>query len=245
MRIAIFFHCLTHLGNPPELLPHAVTVINEQMCALEQSGLLKLCSEFIVGANGGDETKEILNLLIPARARIVLHGLESRSENLTIIEVEKFAKANPSDWLILYFHSKNATRDATSEYGRKAEAWRRCMVRQCVTNWRQAVQYLQQGYDVACVHWRTGIMPDQSQHYAAGNHWWCTSRFFATLPSLYTRARIKQSGIGNLESRYEAEIILGTGPRLPRVKDMDTTHGFFECHKFMPEPARPAHRVIG
>ncbi len=241
MNVAIFYHAFTHLGNPPELIPHAVTVINEQMCALEKSGLLKLCSEFIVGANGGDETKEILNLLIPARAKIVLHGLESRSENLTIIEVEKFAKANPSDWLILYLHAKNSTRDATSEYGRKAEAWRRCMMRQCVANWQQAVQYLQQGYDSCGVHWRTGIGPDHSQHYFAGTFFWVTSRFFATLPSLYTRTRIKQSGIASLESRYEAEIILGIGPRLPRVKDMDTSHGFFECHRFMPEPARPSH----
>ncbi len=237
VKLAIFYHALMFLGNPPQLLPHAVNVINEQMCALEESGLLGACSEFIVGLNGGQESLEISNLIIPAKARIVLHGLESRNENLTIIEIEKFAKANP-DWLILYFHAKNSTRDPTTDYGRKCEAWRLCMMRQCVHNWPRAVQYLQQGYDSCGVHWRTGIGADKSQHYWAGTFFWVTSRFFATLPSLYTRARIKQSGIGSLESRYEAEVVLGLGPRLPRVKDMDLSHQFFKCHLY--QPARVA-----
>jgi hypothetical protein len=34
-----------------------------------------------------------------------------------------------------------------------------------------------------------------------------------------TRQRIKDSGIDSIDSRFEAEVILSIGPRLPKVKN--------------------------
>lgn len=226
--IVIYYHCLTHLGQPPQLLENAVKVINEQMMELENSGLLNVASEFIVGINGGNESREIANLIIPASAKIVLHGLASRSENLTIIEIEKFARTHPG-WFILYFHSKGACHDPENKDGKQRARWRRCMMRNCVKNWQRAVHHLGEGYEACGVHWRTNVGPDRSQHYFAGNFWWVTSSFFRMLPSMYQRPRIRMSGIASLESRYEAEVVLGNGPRLPRVMDLDKGHGFMQC----------------
>jgi hypothetical protein len=157
----------------------------------------------------------------------VTHGLQSRAENLTIIEVEKFVKTHP-DWNVLYFHCKGGSHESGTSYSDFSNRWRRCMMRRCVTEWRQAVAELDAGFEAVGCHWLTGMGHDKSQHYFAGTFWWATSNFLATVPSMYLRDRIKESGIASLESRYEAEVWIGNG-RMPKIKDLETTHGFAAC----------------
>ncbi len=92
------------------------------------------------------------------------------------------------------------------------------MMHYCVTHWQHCVKDLESYEAVGC-HWLTGQGWDKSQHYFAGNFYWVRSEFFSTIPSIYTRKRIKDSGIASLESRYEAEVIMGNGPRLPYFKN--------------------------
>jgi hypothetical protein len=212
--IAIFFHCLTHMGTPPELLPNAVNIIREQMDALTESGLLYECSEFIVGINGGAESQQVANLIIPSKARIVLHGLDSRNENSTICALHEFAKGNP-DYYILYFHSKGASRAEQTEHGVN---WRNCMMKHVIENWRQCVADLDAGFESVGCHWMTG-QADGTQNIWAGNFWWARASYLRMLPSMMHRSRIKLSGIKSLESRYESEVWIGFGDRLPRIKD--------------------------
>jgi len=212
--VAIFFHCLTHLGTPPGLRENAVNIIREQMDAITESGLLYECSEFIVGINGGAESQQVANLVIPSKARIVLHGLESRAENLTLIEIEKFVKTHP-DWHVFYFHAKGASHDPNSDYGKFSAGWRLGMMQDLVVNWRQCVADLET-HDIVCSHWMWNLA-DGTQHIPAGNFLWVTSNFAAKLPSMYLRDRIKQDGISALSSRYEAEVAWGNGPK-PVVK---------------------------
>lgn len=214
--IAVFFHCLFELGDPPEVLPQAIHIIREQMANLRESGLLDACAELIVGINGGETSRNIASLLIPAKAKIVMHGLDSRAENLTVEELFKWAKAH-KDWHILYFHSKGATHPAGSSYGEgSSKPWRLGMMHDLVNNWRTCVRDLDSGYDIACSHWMWN-MADGTQHIPAGNFLWVTSNFAAKLPSIYLRERIKISGIASVESRYEAEVAWGNGKR-PNVK---------------------------
>lgn len=225
--ICVVYHGLFELGDPPQVLPQAIAIVHEQMDALTDSGLLYECSEFIVGLNGSLESQRIANLVIPSKARVVLHGLESRAENLTIIEIEKFVKTHP-DWHVLYFHAKGATHTPGSDYANFAGRWRRCMTRRCVTEWRNAVRELDNGYDAVGCHWLTGMGHDKSQHYFAGNFFWATSNFLARVPSMYLRDRIKTSGISHLDSRYESEVWIGNGP-MPKIKDLEPGHGFAAC----------------
>lgn len=224
MKIALFYHCLFYHGNPPTFSDNACEIVQEQMRQLQDSGLLDAASEMIVGINGG---KESLQPVIPEKAKVVLHGLESKAENLTLVEIEKWVPKHP-DWHVLYFHVKGATHDCSTEYGRFCARWRRCMMGQCVTNWRNAIAHLDAGFDAVGCHWLTGMGEDKSQHYFAGNFWWATSNFLSTVPSIFLRDRIKLSGIASVESRYEAEVWIGNG-KLPKIKDLETAHGLGQC----------------
>lgn len=225
--IAIFYHCLFHLGNPPSLKQSAISVIREQMFLLKESGLLDSAEHLVAGINGGDESKVIAKQMIPTKFNQVFHGLESRAENLTIIELEKWVPTHPG-WNVLYFHAKGCTHDSNSEYGRFSTRWRRCMMKRCVGQWKEALAILDGGLDAVGCHWLTGMGSDRSQHFFAGNFWWATSDFLNKVPSMFLRDRIKTSGIKALESRYESEVWIGNGP-MPKIKDLEPTHGLGQC----------------
>lgn len=213
--IAIFFHCLFVLDDPPRILPGAINIVDEQMTALKTSGLLDAASEMIVGVNGCAESTVFAHRFIPSKAKVVYHGTKSRAENLTIVELHNWAKDHP-DWFVLYFHSKGSTHAPGSDYGEKvSKPWRNGMMLDLVTNWRTCVSDLE-AHDIVCSHWMWNLA-DGTQHIPAGNFLWLTSNFAAKLPSMYLRERIKQDGISALSSRYEAEVNWCNGPR-PNVK---------------------------
>lgn len=233
MRIAIFYHCLFFLGNPPVLLPHALQVVKEQKKLMEVTGLIKNAGYMLVGVNGGEESEHLARGAFP-NARLVFHGLESRNENLTIVEMEKWVRSH-HDWYVLYLHSKGATHGYGGLSGGQRERWRNCMMRHLVGNWRECVKDLDAGFESVGCHWlskttawriRIPFPPDQSMW--AGNFFWAKASFLATLPSILLRDRIKLSGIKSLESRFEAEVWIGNGKRLPIVKDYHR-QGFLAC----------------
>lgn len=183
---------------------------------MHASGLLDACDEMVVGCNGGDESMDVARLVIPDKARLVMHGLESRAENLTIVELWNWSKTHPG-WRVLYFHAKGCTHDIGSPYGEGvSKPWRVGMMEDLIVNWRQCVADIGQGYDIACSHWMWN-MADGTQHIPAGNFLWIKGSFARQLPSIYLRDRIHVSGIAAYESRYEAEVYWGNGPR-PNVK---------------------------
>lgn len=218
-KIAIFYHCLFHLGDSKELHMPACEIVAEQMAQLQESGLLAAADQFIVGINGPvQESHFAADMFLPGKALRVMHGPISFSENLTIVEIEKFVKTHP-DWLILYFHAKGCSHPDGSSYAEtKSKPWRRAMMHHLVTNWRQCVSDLENGAEACGCNWLTGMGWDHSQNIFGGNFWWARASYLLTLPSIWQRERIKLSGIEAKESRYEAEVWIGNGPRLPVVK---------------------------
>lgn len=215
--IALFYHCLFLLGEPPKLLKHACEVVDEQMGELLRSGLLDAASEFHVGINGGAESAWPARILLPKKAQCTFHGLQSRSENLTLVEIEKWVPAHPN-WYVLYFHAKGSTHVPDSDYDKFSAQWRKSLMADVVSNWRTCIADLDSGYESAGSHFMRGLA-DGTQNIWAGNFWWATSDFLATVPSIYLRDRIKVSGIAALESRYESEVWIGNAPRLPKTKE--------------------------
>jgi len=213
--VAIFYHCLFELGEPPEIKPAAISIIHNQMSVLRDSGLLDEASHFAVGINGAELSLQISRLMIPSKAKIVTHGLQCRSENRTLVEIEKWLTNHP-DWYVLYFHAKGATHPVGHSY---SDTWRSCMMRHVIKDWRQCVSDLDDGNESVGCHWMTGDQTPPGQSIWAGNFWWATSNFLRTLPSIYERDRIKVSGIDSVESRYESEVWIGNGIRIPRIKD--------------------------
>lgn len=208
-------HGLFFIGQPPVPLPNAGCIISNQITQMINSGLWEAASEVHFGINGGQESRAAAENIIPAKAKIGFHGLQCRTENRTVETLLDWAKTHPG-WNILYVHTKSASHDPNSDYGRKMGVWREAMMQDLVVNWRQCVADLET-HDIACMTWMWDMGWDKSQHIPAGNFLWITSDFAAKLPSLYDRARIKEDGIGALSSRYEAEVAWGNGPR-PTVK---------------------------
>lgn len=213
--IGVFYHCLLFMGSPDKPAPRGSAIIREQMACLKDSGLLDACDYFEVGINGGQESEVYVGELIPEKATRVYHGLHWRNELATIMRLCIWATNNPGA-SILYFHSKGATHPGLGYGEGMADPWRRAMMKYLVTNWRECVADLESGFDIAACHWMWNLA-DGTQHIPAGNFLWLTSDFTSKLPSFYLRDRIKVSGIANIESRYEAEVFWGNGPK-PNVK---------------------------
>lgn len=218
MKIAVFYHCYLWNGTPPELKPWALAVVTDQMNRLARCGLAAAASEIIAGVNGGEESLDVARFIMPPKTQIVLHGLKSKCENPTIVLLENWLKAHPEEAYVLYFHAKGISHDPASEYGQFDGKWRECMMAHCIDNWTRCVTDLGAAEAVGC-HWLTGQGHDHSQHYFAGTFFWARASYLRTLPSIFLRDRIKVSGLDSLESRYEAEVWLGNGPRLPSIRD--------------------------
>lgn len=209
--IVIFHHGLFFLGEPPRLLPAAVDIATEQVQLLKASGLWDAASEIHVGINGGIESEPLATSRFPEKANIVYHGLACRNEIRTILMIEKWVREHDDEAYILYEHQKGSTHPVGHELSTR---WRRCMQRHLVTNWRQCVRDLETVESVGC-HWMEPPATPATQYIWAGNFWWARNSFLKTLPSIMERARLKESGIDALESRYEAEVWIGNGPRPP------------------------------
>ena len=213
--IAIFYHSVFFLGEPPEPSARAISVTDWQMKIMKGSGLEESAKEIYCGINGGEESEPIAEALLPKKALKIYHGLQSHGENRTVILMQEWALTHP-DWLVLYFHPKGCTH-APGEGG--VDGWRDRMMYYCVQQWRQCVHDLRTFEAVGC-HW----MGDGVHNYFAGTFFWVRSEFWATIPSIMNRARIKESGIDPTISRHEAEVVIGCGPRLPVIKDYFPGH---------------------
>lgn len=213
--IAIFYHCLFFVGDRRQLTPSGIQIVNEQMESLIQTGLLDACQHFSVGINGGEESRVYASILIPHKATLFFHGLDSHNENSTLVNVESWLPGHPG-WNVLYFHSKGATWPY-DDYTRSR--WRGCMMRNVVANWRQCVKDLDSGFDSVGCHWMTPPATPVGQRIWAGTFWWATSDYLLTLPSIMNRDRIKVSGLKHRDSRYESEVWIGNGQFPPRIND--------------------------
>jgi len=216
MNIIVFYHCLFRINNVPLL--SAKSIIAEQMQALNSSGLAAAASEIYIGINGDPGVDANTLVMFPKKSVVKIHGRDCRTELRTMLLIEDWCATHKEDAAIFYFHSKGATHPPDSHYGNgMCRPWRDRMMTHCVQNWRRCVLDLRE-YDAVGCHWLTGQGWDHSQHYFAGTFWWCRASFFRTIPSIKTRQRIKDSGLDAPDSRFEAEVHLGNGPRLPKVK---------------------------
>lgn len=215
--IIIFYHAVFIINKQP--LPAARSIVAEQMNVLKDSGLYDAASEIHIGINGDGVSAAYARDIIPTVNKTVYHGNECRNELRTLLMIEDWCSKNSQEAYILYFHSKGATHPPNSDYAKlMSTPWRNRMMYHCVANWRQCVADLRSHNAVGC-HWLTQQGWDKSQHYFAGTFFWVRASFFRTIPSVMTRQRIKDSGIDSYDSRFEMEVHLGNGPKLPVVKD--------------------------
>ncbi len=117
---------------------------------------------------------------------------------------------------MLYAHAKGCSHDPGEKM---ITNWRNCMVRHLITNWLACVNTLNSGIESCGVHWLEGQV-DGTMALWGGNYFWIKSEFLDTLPPIENNARVPlMGGIDSAQSRFEAEVILSSGPRLPKIKD--------------------------
>lgn len=210
MRLCIVYHCVFSIGG--KHLPAAEGIVKSQMKALYYSGLLSAASNFFIGVNGEYGTSPVT---FPEKANVIYNGSKCRTELRTLRILENWLPGH-EDWAVLFFHSKGATHKIGDSH---SDPWRNCSMHHLVKNWEYCVADLGRGLDSVGTHWMTGDETPPGQSIWAGNFWWSTGKFLNTLPSVMEREQIKRLGLDHVESRYEAEVWIGNGPKLPTVYD--------------------------
>lgn len=201
MKIAIFYHVWF------SDFEHGMSIVQEQLCDLHQSGLLGNASEFHIGATGA-VTACAVSMLAPEQAQIFINGTETCGELPTLCKLQAWLPEH-KDWLVAYAHCKGAQYPKSLAWA----AWRRCMMKSVVWGWEKCVRDLRQGFDVVGCHWispqKYGVATVGKYGYFGGNIWFASARHLLELPPLSP----------NGPSRYDAEIWVGKLDRKIRYRD--------------------------
>src|SRR5665647_2951861 len=95
-KIAIFYHCILSGGSVPIQTGPACAILQDQMRALSESGLLAEADELHIGINGGEDDLEMVKLFVPcANAHYVLHGSGSTTELMTLGVLRRWLSDHP------------------------------------------------------------------------------------------------------------------------------------------------------
>lgn len=172
--IAVFHHGVLH-SPLVQIGDMAMTVLLEQIVALNESGLSEACSELHMGMNDSDLIT--LASIVPDKA--ILHGTGdgSQGEKPTMKIMESWARDHPG-WLVCYHHMKGCTNGK--------HVARYCMENAVIWNWRRCVADINRGYHAVGCHWldwRKNPIP-KGHRIFGGNFWWTTSDFLRSLPPL-------------------------------------------------------------
>ena len=139
----------------------------------------------------------------------------------TLKAMEEHAKREP-EALFLYFHSKGVSKHIDRRW--LDTKWRKYMMWGCVENWKDCVDKLMNGYDVAGVEWYPDVIPTKTggrdgdcHGFFAGNFFWATGKFINRLPSIDTL---------DISNRWNAEAWIGLGdkPKVYELQNMGCQH---------------------
>lgn len=135
-----------------------------------------------VGVVGPEHDRYVLKTLLPGLlpesmgSAIEWVEADEGYEEVTLRPLQEWSKSHPGG-RVLYCHDKGALDD--SDWN---GVWRRSMTHHVVKDWQECVARLDEGWDAAGCHWLTDL-PNRPPFYA-GNFWWATAAYIATLPAL-------------------------------------------------------------
>jgi hypothetical protein len=173
-------------------------------------GLTLAAENFFVGLNGDLADFFAVSSLLPESAQLALNPPATwpAGECATLNALRHYCKVN-RDQHILYFHMKGLSHVPGSPTHDANHLWRLQMEHVVLHQWRKCVKYLDQGFQTAGTRWYQSY----TGNYYAGNFWWGTSNYLATLPEIRPEGHLAGG-------RYEAEVWIGRGPHPPRHVDL-------------------------
>lgn len=230
--IAVFYHCRLKGSPRPETYwekriavidpEHGREVFRSQLKGMADSNLYYHCDEFHIGNNG--EPLHVYGMMweppVFEEAQIHEHGYNSESLRPTMSLMQDWLLSH-QDYNVLFFHSKGVTHPCDP----LTSAWRKCMEKHCIWNWRRCVDDLNSGFDTAGAHWVT-VPVHQSDaddlpvlqsrvgkttSYWGGTFWWATASYLLTLPRFSPEIRKPRDW-------HLPELWIGLGDN-PKVKD--------------------------
>jgi hypothetical protein len=187
-----------------------MSIVHEQMADLKRYGLLDACNDFYIGLNGDDADQARVSEAASPKAMIFQNAKETwgSGEVQTLRELREFSMAFP-DHRLCYFHVKGLSYPPTHPGYQSAMEWRHRMQNVVIRRWRECLMYMDRGVESVGQWWN--VAPNGS--YWAGNFWWATAEFINTLPPIITEGQ-------HSHGRYEAELWIGAGPKLPKLKSL-------------------------
>lgn len=213
--IAIWFH--VKLGGIVGMDEHkAALIMAEQVEMMEKSGLLKSASEFHVNSHGDIGQFSMASMIAGPRAIVTmspdnLNGLDGELPTFALLQ--DWIRGHEK-WNVLYLHAKGVTKPDDMF----RTVWRRCMMKSVVNRWRECVQALETGFDMAGAHWLSPAQYPGTPHLVrpiwGGNFFWSKVSYLLKLPPL-----IRESHPELGTDRYMAENWVGFGPN-PKVLDL-------------------------
>jgi hypothetical protein len=207
MKIATFYHVWLGGYGSPISQDAALDIVSDQADIIHSSGLYQEAGcEFNIGINGKEPEVDIMQHLYPA-SRIQMHDpSEWVCGEVPTLKWLRSRLPDLSGRAIGYFHMKGISHHHSTRSQLQVDRWRNTMENVVIRRWRDCVAKLQLGYESSGVLWHRAF----NGHYWAGNFWWATAEFLSTLPPLEANGQIASG-------RFEAEVWIGRGPRLPRV----------------------------
>jgi hypothetical protein len=210
-KLAVFYHTRLDGGHPEPLDPlQSFRLLGEVISDLVSSGLYDAAAHITFGVNSSEAKFQLTRSMAPPKVVLHHHSAELQSELPTLALLREWLPEK-DDWYVLYLHAKGVRHP----HSPITHAWRRCMTRHTVHNWRSCVADLDSGCDSVGAHWLTPQeYPERirAASYWGGNFWWAKSSFLRTLPELPANATTRAEF-------YLAESWIGRGPRLPVVRD--------------------------
>ena len=155
-------------------------------------GLGSALASFHVGITGAPDARAAAREAVTARGATVVVEADTGWEQVSLNWLH--AHLPPAGSLLLYCHTKGA-----ANAGDVQAPWRRTMTHDLVLHWTEAIAAFTAGtVDAVGSFWHPTNDEWGPHGYFAGNFWWATSAFLATL------------GPPHMDNRHGAESWLGT-----------------------------------
>lgn len=200
--IFIFYHVCLDLPNRD----YGFSLVNEQLANLKLSGVWDAAKQIFIGVNGDEEAMKFVRHMAGDKPIVFQNEPEMRpsGEIPTMRTMHEMSKVYDGH-RFLYLHTKGASHPPGSPGWEHRRDWRKTMENVVIWRWRECMSHMDRGAESVGNWWNEA--PNGS--YWAGTFFWATSDFLATLPFLSIEGH-------HSAGRFEAEVWIGRGPRLPR-----------------------------
>jgi len=198
MKISVFFHILD--------FPQGRHIIESQLDTLIASGIMEH-SELFFHCNYNISNYEWLRERLTDYKNVCFIDQGIRPEDYeipTLAHLKDHCDNQTEESFVLYLHHKGITRP----YSEPVRDWRDLMMYFNVTQWRDCVGKLHQGYDTVGALWRG----DYHYPHYSGNFWWAKSSYIKQLPAFRKPSENNyqsQFGFADVPHKEDAEFWLG------------------------------------